>query len=98
MIINHHDPSGWRDYQKRLKRDARRKYLQKNLPALVLYSAVSFLVLVFVFCLGSWIIGHLSQASINPQDTKKQSSAALKKPPKKDPSNFRTPDLWRITN
>ena len=86
MIIKHHDPSGWRDYQKRLKRDARRKYLQKNLPALVLYSAVSFLGLVFVFCLGSWIIGHLSQASINPPDTKKQSNIALKKPAKKDPA------------
>ena len=83
MIINHHDPSGWRYYQKRLKRDARRKYLQKNLPALVLYSAGSFLALVFVFCLGSWVIGHLSQAIINPSDTKKQSDVALKKQPKK---------------
>ena len=88
MIINHHDPSGWRDYQKRLKSDARRKYLQKNLPALVLYSAGSLLLLVFMFCLGSWIIGHLSQASINPPNTKKQSSIALKKPPKKDPANL----------
>jgi penicillin-binding protein A len=88
MIFKHHDPTGWRDYQKRIKRDARRKYLQKNLPALVLYSAVSFLTLVFVFCVGSWIIGHLSQASINPADTKKQSNIALKKPPTNDPSDL----------
>ncbi len=88
MIINHHDPSGWRTYQKRLKRDTRKKYLQKNLPALVLYSAGSFLVLVFMFCIGSWILGHLSQASINPEDTDKQSNIALEKTPKKDPASL----------
>ena len=88
MIINHHDPSGWRDYQKRLKRDTRRKYLQKNLPALVLYSAGSFLLLVFMFCIGSWILGYLSQASLNPPDTNKQSNVALKKPPAKDPASL----------
>ena len=88
MIINRHDPSGWRDYQKRLKRDARRKYLQKNLPTLVLYSAVSFLTLVFVLGLGAWILGHLSQASLNPSDTKAQSSSAQKKPPTKDSADL----------
>jgi len=30
----------------------------------------------------------LSQASLNPPDTKKQSNIALKKPPKKDPANL----------
>jgi peptidoglycan glycosyltransferase len=88
MLNKHYDPSGWRDYQKRLKRDARRKYLQKNLPTLVLYSAASFLTLVFVLGLGSWILGHLSQASLNPSDTKAQSSSAQKKPPTKDPADL----------
>ena len=88
MLNKHYDPSGWRDYQKRLKRDARRKYLQKNLPTLVLYSAASFLTLVFVLGLGSWILGHLSQASLNPSDTKAQSSNAQKKPPTKDPADL----------
>ena len=46
------------------------------------------MTLVFVFCVGSWIIGHLSQASINPADTKKQSNIALKKPPTKDPADL----------
>jgi peptidoglycan glycosyltransferase len=88
MIIKRHDPSGWRDYQKRLRRDARRKYLKKNAPALAFYSAVSFLILVLVFCLGSWILGHLSQASLNPSDTGEQSRSALKKPPTKDPADL----------
>lgn len=46
------------------------------------------MTLVFVFCVGSWIIGHLSQASIDPADTKKQSNIALKKPPTKDPADL----------
>ena len=46
------------------------------------------MTLVFVFCVGSWIIGHLSQASINPADTKKQSNIALKKPPTNDPADL----------
>jgi cell division protein FtsI/penicillin-binding protein 2 len=88
MIIKRHDPTGWRDYQKRLKRDARRKYLKKNAPAIAVYSAVSFLMLVLVFCLGSWILGHLSQASLNPSDIKEQSRNVLKKPPTKDPADL----------
>jgi peptidoglycan glycosyltransferase len=88
MRIWHNDYSGWREYQKRIQRDARKKHIQTRLLSLALYAGGSFLILVFVFCVGFRISGHLGQASLNPYNTKKQPKAALEKPSTRDPAIF----------
>lgn len=80
--------SGWRDYQKQLQRDSQRKYLKRKLPYLVLYSVGSFLALAFLVCIGSWISGHLSQASLTPPLTGKQPGAGPNQSPAQDHSNL----------
>ena len=88
MRIWHNDYSGWRDYQKRIQRDARKKHIQTRLLSLALYAGGSFLVLVFVFCVVPRISGHLGQASLNPYNTKKQPNAIDGKPSTLDPAVF----------
>ena len=88
MRIWHNDYSGWRDYQKRIQRDARKKHIQTRLLSLALYAGGSFLVLVFVFCVVPRISGHLGQASLNPYSTKKKPNAIAGKPSTLDPAFF----------
>jgi cell division protein FtsI/penicillin-binding protein 2 len=61
-------PSGWRDYQRRLKGNSRRENILSRLPLLVLYSGCAFLIIFLVFWSGSRISGYLSQASHRPSD------------------------------
>ena len=88
MRIWHNDYSGWRDYQKRIQRDARKKHILTRLLSLALYAGGSFLVLFFVFCVVPRISGHLGQASLNPYSTKKKTNAIAGKPSTLDPAFF----------
>lgn len=53
--------SGWRDYQKRLRQAERKRYLLKRVPLLCVYSGGSFLALILLFCLASWVSGRIFQ-------------------------------------
>ena len=88
MKIWDHDRSGWREYQKRLQRDARKKLIQTKLISLALYAGGLFLVLVFVFWIGSWFAGHNGQASLNPNNIKQQPNIIAEKPFTRDPAVF----------
>ena len=59
-------PSGWRDYQRRLKGKARRKNILGRLPFVALYSVCALMIVVLVLWSGSWISGYLSQAGYSP--------------------------------
>ena len=84
MRIPRHHFTGWRDYQRRLQRNARRKQLLRKLPYLAIYSGGSFLVLALVLWIGSWVAGHLSEAGPRFSDRKERPNTAPKKLSKQD--------------
>jgi peptidoglycan glycosyltransferase len=51
----------WRDYQRKLKRNAQRRHVLKRLPWLGLYAVGLSSICVIVFYAGSWIFAHLNQ-------------------------------------
>lgn len=55
--------NSWRDYQRRLKRISRRRYLRSRLPVLGLYSVLMFALLVCIVFSGSWLFAHLKVQS-----------------------------------
>lgn len=80
--------TGWRAYQKRLKREARRKYVLENLPAWTLYAGGLFLGLVLVLSLAAWLAGHFSQASFSPSDLEKKAPIVSDERPRPDPKKL----------
>ncbi|MBW2136829.1 MAG: hypothetical protein JRH06_04655 [Deltaproteobacteria bacterium] len=51
----------WREYQRKLKRDARKRYYLSRLPCLWLYGMGAFVVLVFMSYTGSKIFARLDE-------------------------------------
>jgi len=51
--------NSWREYQRRLKRISRRRYLRSRLPVLGLYSVLMCALLVCIVLSGSWLFAHL---------------------------------------
>lgn len=74
----------WREYQKRIQRIARRKYLLRRLPRLGLYGGISFLIMVIIFYGGSWIFAHLERGEISNAGKDKKREIWPKSLKKKD--------------
>lgn len=83
-----HNNSGWRTYQKQLKREARRKYVLKNLPAWALYAGGISLGLVLMLSLTAWIAGHFSQAGFAPSDLETRTNIVFDETPTPDPKKL----------
>ena len=69
MRIRGRYPPGWREYQKRLKRETLRRSFFRRMPLLGICSALSLVVMTFVFGSGAWISGHLGPDLKPPQET-----------------------------
>lgn len=50
----------WRDYQRRLQRISRRRYLRSRLPVLCLYGLLFFFLFSAVVLTGPWLFAHLN--------------------------------------
>ena len=83
-------PSGWRDYQRRLKGKEARENILKRLPFLALYSICAFLIVALVLWSGSRITGYLSQAGYGPPDDLKDRVDIPKRFTKDDASGILT--------
>jgi cell division protein FtsI/penicillin-binding protein 2 len=88
MKISRRNNAGWRAFQKQLKREARRKYLLKNLPAWTLYAGGACLALILILSLGAWISGHFSESSFSPSETKKSADIVPEKKVEPDPKKL----------
>ncbi|MBL7210745.1 MAG: hypothetical protein ISS61_00030 [Desulfobacteraceae bacterium] len=78
----------WKDYQKSLAHDRKKKYLFRAIRLLGLYGGTAFLITVFVFYAGSWIAGYLGEASHNAPEPAKKTDTSLRKISKKDLPNL----------
>jgi len=90
--IKNHYSSDWRDFQRKLKREERRKAFLKKLSVVALYSGSCLLVLFFVFYAGPRLLGYLSQAGYSTSHTKKTPGVISEKTSKQDLS-FELKDL-----
>jgi len=64
--------SNWREYQRRLKREERRRAFLRRLPSVIFYSGCSILVLILVCLIGVWISAYRSQAGLPPPEIDEQ--------------------------
>lgn len=63
MINPYSGPTeNWRDYQRRIQRISRRKYLRSRLPVLTLYGVLLFGLMAAVVFSAPWIFAHLSHS------------------------------------
>lgn len=72
MIGQNHHPSKWRNYQRRFRRNEKRRSFLRRLPLLLFYSGCAIFVLALASLIGVWISAHRTQASIPPSDLDKQ--------------------------
>jgi cell division protein FtsI/penicillin-binding protein 2 len=84
MKIKGDQPSGWRDYQRRLKGKAALESILSRIPLLALYSVCAFVIVVLVLWSGSRISGYLGQAGYSPSDRLKEQVEVPKKLTKDD--------------
>jgi cell division protein FtsI/penicillin-binding protein 2 len=95
--------STWRDYQKELRRIARRQYYLSRTPRLFLYAGCAFLIMTVLFYSGLWVEAYLRQADWIPYGQGKGKEKGSKLLPKEDlPQiikglNLFSPDLQTAT-
>ena len=67
MVYQKPHTNYWRTYQKRLQRDAWRRYYLSRLPLLSIYACGVFIALFIIFYGGSWIFAYLNRTELRSE-------------------------------